>query len=44
MKKIYCSVMYEVTDSIMWLFVNNRNHWAHWWNTSEYYRRQRDRS
>ena len=40
--KIYYHVMYEVTNAIMLLAPTNRNHFAAWWEASEYYRRKRD--
>lgn len=47
LKRAYYASMYEITDSIMWLFINdqdlNRTHWNRWWNISEAYRAKRDR-
>lgn len=42
MKKLYYAAMYEITDSIMWYVIDDRNHWNHWWNVSERYRKLRD--
>lgn len=42
MKKLYYSVMFDVTDFIMWLNINDREHWARWWQTSQMYRIKRD--
>lgn len=42
MKKAYYNAMYHVTDSIMWLNVDDRDHWARWWDISEGYRAKRD--
>ena len=47
-KRAYYAFMYEVTDSIMWQFVNDgqgehgRDRWNRWWNISEDYRAKRD--
>lgn len=42
LKKAYYAFMYGVTDGIMWLCVDNRDHWAYWWYKSEDYRKKRD--
>lgn len=42
MKKLYYQAMYDLCDFIMWLRVDNREHFAGWWEASEYYRRKRD--
>lgn len=41
-KRAYYATMYQITDSIMWQFVNDRSQWARWWNISENYRAKRD--
>lgn len=48
LKRAYYQCMYELTDLIMWQFVNDgdfdggRERWNHWWNVSEDYRKKRD--
>jgi len=42
-KKAFYQVMFNVTESIMWLGpLDDRAHFARWWEVSEYYRRKRD--
>lgn len=45
-KKAYYAAMYEITDSIMWLTINDtdptRTRWNHWWDISEGFREKRD--
>lgn len=44
MKKAYYSFMYELTQTIMLLAPHDRQHFARWWEASEYYRRLRNAS
>jgi hypothetical protein len=41
-KKLYYKAMYEFTDAMQWLTVENRERWSYWWNVSERYRIKRD--
>lgn len=42
LKRAYYAFMYELTDNIMWLAVDDREHWGRWWDISEAYREKRD--
>lgn len=38
LKQAYYAFMYNITDAIMWVVVDDRDHWARWWDISEGYR------
>lgn len=40
--KLYYQFMFDLCDLIMWAMINDRDHYARWWEASEYYRRKRD--
>lgn len=42
LKKAYYTAMFDLCDLIMWARINDRDHYARWWEASEYYRRKRD--
>jgi hypothetical protein len=42
-KKFYYHTMYLVCDGILRTNILDRDHFARWWEASEYYRRKRDR-
>lgn len=45
MKKLFYQLMFDLCDFIMWMGpLDNREHFARWWEASEYYRRKRDAS
>lgn len=45
MTKLYYQAMFELCDFIMWCNPSNsREHFARWWEASEYYRRKRDQA
>jgi hypothetical protein len=41
-KKLYYTLMYEITDAMQWLTVEKPERWVYWWNVSEGYRLKRD--
>lgn len=42
LKKSFYQLMFEVSDFIMWVGVNDQSHWKFWWKQSERFRELRD--